>query len=41
MIANAGIIPLPNTGNRTVEYRLDVVGAITVTMWITIVGYIV
>jgi hypothetical protein len=38
---NAGIVPLQNTGNRTVEYRLDVVGAITVTIWITIVGYVI
>ena len=36
---NAGIIPL--TTGRTLEYRLDVVGEITVTIWISIIGYII
>jgi len=38
---NGGIVPLVTSGARTIEYSLDVTGAISVTMWLTIVGYII
>jgi len=44
MVANQGIVPLQNTGNRTIEYSLESVGGPwvgTFTLWITVVGYIV
>jgi len=37
---NGGIVPLVTTGARTLEYSLDVTGTISVTTWITVVGYI-
>jgi hypothetical protein len=36
---NFGIVPI--TAGRTVDYRMDVNGVITVTFWITVIGYIV
>jgi len=38
---NGDIVPLVVAGPRTLEYSLDVTGTISVTLWITVVGYIV
>ncbi|MEW6026890.1 MAG: hypothetical protein AB1599_06325 [Planctomycetota bacterium] len=36
---NGGLVPI--TSGRALEYRLDVAGTITVTLWISIIGYLV